>query len=74
MHMQVKDDDLVVATHGRGFWILDNISSLRTLTPEVASSQAHLFEVAPAFRNVRGGYGWTKLRDGAKNPPRGGDV
>jgi hypothetical protein len=71
MNMQVKDDDLVVATHGRGFWILDNISSLRTLTPEVASSQAHLFEVAPAFRNVRGGYGWTKLRYGAKNPPRG---
>ncbi|MFP6752221.1 MAG: hypothetical protein VB855_11125 [Pirellulaceae bacterium] len=71
MNMQVKDDDLVVATHGRGFWILDNISSLRTLTPEVASSQAHLFEVAPAFRNVRSGYGWTKLRYGAKNPLRG---
>jgi len=71
MNMQVKDDDLVVATHGRGFWILDNISSLRTLTPEVAASQAHLFEVVPAIRNVRGGRGWTKLRDGAKNPPRG---
>ncbi|MDH3639205.1 MAG: glycosyl hydrolase, partial [Gammaproteobacteria bacterium] len=71
MHMQVKDDDLVVATHGRGFWILDNISSLRTLTPEVASSQVHLFAVAPAVRTARAGRWWTKLRDGAENPPRG---
>jgi len=71
MHMQVKDDDLVVATHGRGLWILDNISSLRTLTPEVASSQVHLFAVAPAVRTARAGRWWTKLRYGAENPPRG---
>jgi photosystem II stability/assembly factor-like uncharacterized protein len=37
MHMLVKGDDLVVATHGRGFWIMDNISSLRAITPEVAA-------------------------------------
>jgi hypothetical protein len=71
MHMQVKDDDLVVATHGRGFWIMDNISSLRALTPEVASSRVHLFEPIPATRRLLGERGWTKLRDGAKNPPPG---
>ena len=68
MQMQVKDDDLVVATHGRGFWILDNISSLRAITPEVTSAPVHLFEVAATIRLLRGGHGWTGLYRGAKNP------
>ncbi len=71
MQMQVKDDDLVVATHGRGFWILDNISALRAITPEIAAAQVHLFEVAPAERRLMGGHGWTALEDGADNPPYG---
>ena len=73
MQMVVKDDDLVVATHGRGFWILDNISSLRGITPEVASAPVHLFEVVPALRRLRGGRGWTQTGpgDAARNPPRG---
>ncbi len=71
MQMLVKDDDLVVATHGRGFWILDNISSLRAITPEVAAAPVHLFEVVPAIRNLRGGRGWTGLTGGARNPPSG---
>ena len=71
MHMLVKDDDLVVATHGRGIWILDNISSLRAVTPELAAAPVHLFEVVPAVRRLMGGRGWTKLDGGAKNPPDG---
>jgi len=73
MQMAVKDDDLVVATHGRGFWILDNISTLRRITPEVASAPVHLFEVVPAIRRLRGGRGWTQPGpgDAARNPPRG---
>jgi photosystem II stability/assembly factor-like uncharacterized protein len=39
----VKGDDLVVATHGRSFWILDDITPLRQATPEVAASEAHLY-------------------------------
>ena len=73
MQMLVKDDDLVVATHGRGFWILDNISSLRQITPEVTSNPVHLFEVVPTLRRLRGGRGWTggSSTDVARNPPRG---
>ena len=71
MQMQVKDDDLVIATHGRGIWILDNISALRAITPEVASAPVHLFNVAPAYRHLRGGRGWSGLNRGAKNPTRG---
>jgi hypothetical protein len=71
MQMLVKDDDLVVATHGRGFWILDNISSLRAITPEITSAPVHLFEVVPTTRLLRGGRGWTGLGGGARNPPTG---
>jgi photosystem II stability/assembly factor-like uncharacterized protein len=39
-----KDNDLIVATHGRGFWVLDDISALRQLGPEVTTSDAFLFK------------------------------
>ena len=58
-YMQVKDQDLVVATHGRGFWIMDNIAALRQITPGVASAPAYLFNVLPTERRAggRGGFG-----------------
>ena len=42
--------DLAVATHGRSFWILDDITPLREATPDVAAAPAHLFTPAPAVR------------------------
>lgn len=72
MFMQVKDDDLVVATHGRGFWILDNISPLREITPDVASAGVHLFGVAPTLRYLGGGRGSPReVLDAGRNPPGG---
>ena len=41
--MHVKDGDLVLATHGRGFWVLDNLSPLRQLSDEALDAPAHLF-------------------------------
>ena len=49
----VKDGDLVAATHGRSFWILDDLSPLRGLTDEATGEAVHLFEPAPAFRPLR---------------------
>src|SRR6266403_74677 len=46
----IKDDDLAVATHGRGFWILDNITPLRQWNDKVAGSEAFLFAAQPALR------------------------
>ncbi len=43
-----RDNDLVLGTHGRGIWILDNINALQELTPEVLAADAHLFTVEPA--------------------------
>lgn len=51
----VKDDDLVVATHGRSFWILDDISPLRQMSDEVPESKVHLFTPRPAYRFISSG-------------------
>jgi photosystem II stability/assembly factor-like uncharacterized protein len=67
-YMQVKNNDLVVSTHGRGFWIMDNIAALRQVTPEVAAAPAYLFQVPATERRAggRGGYG------GGRGGPRTG--
>jgi len=46
----IKDDDLAVATHGRGFWILDDITPLRQLDDKVVASNAFLFAPETALR------------------------
>jgi len=46
----VKDDDLVAATHGRGFWILDDLEPLRQIDGSSAAVEARLFKPEPAYR------------------------
>ncbi|CAN5587248.1 hypothetical protein BH10PLA2_BH10PLA2_08030 [soil metagenome] len=46
----IKDDDLVLATHGRSLWILDDLSPLRAWKPEMKSTAVHLFQPRPAVR------------------------
>jgi photosystem II stability/assembly factor-like uncharacterized protein len=46
----IKDSDLVAGTHGRGFWILDDITPLRQITPDIARAQAFLFRPPIAWR------------------------
>ena len=48
--LAIHGDDLVVGTHGRSFWILDDITPLRQLSDEVAQSSAHLFAPQEALR------------------------
>jgi photosystem II stability/assembly factor-like uncharacterized protein len=48
----VKDDDLVIGTHGRSFYVLDGIHVLRQLQPEVTTATLHLFAPAAATRRV----------------------
>ncbi|PYQ23983.1 MAG: glycosyl hydrolase [Acidobacteria bacterium] len=49
--LAVKDDDLVVATQGRAFWILDDLTPLRGWSETVSRSAAHLFPLRPTVRN-----------------------
>jgi photosystem II stability/assembly factor-like uncharacterized protein len=71
----LKDDDIAVATHGRGFWILDNITALRQ--PEVASRETILFKPQTAMR-MRGNFNTdTPLPPDepvGENPPEGATI
>jgi photosystem II stability/assembly factor-like uncharacterized protein len=81
--IQVKDDstclcsDLVAGTHGRGFWILDNVTPLRQLAEARAAEKAFLFAPATAVR-VRFGMNdpteWTPELPHGENPPPGGII
>ncbi|MFN7946285.1 MAG: glycoside hydrolase [Blastocatellia bacterium] len=46
----VKDDDLVAGTHGRSFWILDNVTPLRQISDQVAAADAYLFKPQLTYR------------------------
>ncbi|HWP37780.1 MAG TPA: hypothetical protein VNL18_09555 [Gemmatimonadales bacterium] len=50
MEIQEHFMDLVIATYGRGWWIMDDITPLQQLTPQVLAADAHLFELKPAYR------------------------
>jgi len=50
--LQVAENDLVIATHGRAFWIMYNIGPLRQLNPQVAQEAVHLFDPADPIRGV----------------------
>ncbi len=70
----IHADDLVAGTHGRGFWILDDLTPLRQMTPEVASASAHLFKPRVTYRVRRNQNTDTPLppeEPAAQNPPDG---
>ncbi len=69
----IHENDLIVATHGRSFWILDDIAPLREVSAATANA-AHLFAPAPAYRIQRDTNTDTPLppdEPGAANPPDG---
>ncbi len=74
--VQQRFGDLVVATYGRGFWILDDVSPLRALTPEVAASAQTLFAPRPAyrFRGVAGPFAAWEDPVAGSDPPYGASL
>jgi photosystem II stability/assembly factor-like uncharacterized protein len=75
--LAVHKDDLIVATHGRGFWVLDDITALRQIDNDVAKASAHLFEPAVAINMTPGSDNGTPMpRDEplAENPANGATI
>jgi photosystem II stability/assembly factor-like uncharacterized protein len=56
--VQAREGDLVLATHGRGIWIVDDISPLRALTPDLMSQEAILISGRPATQYFETNGGW----------------
>jgi photosystem II stability/assembly factor-like uncharacterized protein len=70
----VYGNDLIVATHGRGFWVMDDISALRQVTAEVLQADAWLFRPADTINVVPGddnGTPYQRDEPQAQNPPDG---
>lgn len=50
----VEENELVIASHGRGFWVLDNVAPLRQATPNITAEEAVLFDSPVAYRSANG--------------------
>jgi photosystem II stability/assembly factor-like uncharacterized protein len=76
MVIQERFNDLVIATYGRGFWILDDLSPLQKLTPDVMAADAHLFAPRPAYRwrPAENNYGTIDDQTAGQNPPYGAAI
>jgi photosystem II stability/assembly factor-like uncharacterized protein len=55
-----RDNDLVIATHGRGIWIIDDITPLRALTPETLAKDAGFISARPTVQAISAGGGWAE--------------
>ena len=72
--VHTRESDLVLATHGRGIWITDDISPLRSLTPDVMAKEAALIPGRPVVQyfNARGG--WSEGNETFSGRPRPSDA
>ena len=68
--LAVRDDDLIAATQGRSFWILDDLTPLQQWTSDLAAKKAHLFAPRPAWR-MAGAQSERLPANFGKNPPQG---
>jgi hypothetical protein len=66
-----RESDLVVATHGRGIWIVDDITPLRKLTPDVMAQEAAFLQAKPSQQRLSANGGWAEgsaVFTGANSP------
>ncbi len=69
--LHVRDNDLIAATHGRSFWMIDDLTPLHQLSTEMSSQQAILFEPDMAYRMQQSGWGRANPRLEGTNHPNG---
>ena len=74
--VQEQFNDLVIATYGRGFWILGDITPLQQMTPAVQAADAHLFQPPPAwrFRDITDPVSMNDDPTVGQNPPYGASI
>ncbi len=72
--LRIKDGDLVAGTHGRSFWILDDMTPLRELSADVVAKPVYLFTPRPAYRIDWGPHFPRGNRPTGANPPSGATI
>ncbi|MEM6802119.1 MAG: glycosyl hydrolase [Bacteroidota bacterium] len=70
--LHIRDESLIAATHGRSFWMIDDLGPLRQLSQEISKKSHHLFTPKPAYRMAQGGgWGGPNLKLEGENHPNG---
>ncbi len=69
--LTIKNNDLVVATQGRSFWVLDDLSVLQGMNESTVKSNIHLFDINAGYRMRTGGGNPANLRNAGANPSNG---
>jgi photosystem II stability/assembly factor-like uncharacterized protein len=74
--LQPREDDLVLATHGRGIWVIDDISPLRALSAQTLASNVALIAGRPVEQRIQGNGGWAEgdATFYGDNPPSGATI
>ena len=71
--LTIKNNDLVVATQGRAFWVIDDLTPVQQMNTDVVSKKLHVFPVNASYRVQGGGFGNFGItnRNAGANPPNG---
>lgn len=74
--VQPRTSDLVVATHGRGIWIIDDITPLRQLTPGLLNTDVTFLPTRPVVQRIEAFGGWPEgdASFSGPNPPNGATI
>lgn len=70
--LTIKNNDLIVATQGRSFWVIDDLTVVQQWKPEYLSKSLHVFDVNPSYRlGIYPGRNNPEPVHAGKNPPKG---
>ncbi|MDT0538213.1 VPS10 domain-containing protein [Croceitalea sp. P059] len=69
--LEVRDNDLIAATHGRSFWIIDDLTPLHQLSADLENKDAHLYKPDNAYRMQQSGWGRANMKLEGANHPNG---
>ena len=72
--VQARESDLVLATHGRGIWIIDDITPLRALTPDLMAKDAALIAGPPSIQYFDANGGWPEGDESFTGPNRSSEA
>lgn len=70
--LHIRDESLIAATHGRSFWMIDDLGPVRQINADIAKEEHHLYAPKPAYRMAQsGGWGSPNMRLEGQNHPNG---
>jgi hypothetical protein len=66
--LHIRDNSLIAATHGRSFWMIDDLTPIQEINSEIAAKEFYLFQAKPAYRLAQENNAASGLKDGENHP------